>query len=235
MRVRERPVEPRPVIRRQGQPLPQPLHQVRVADEIPTEQHGIVLARLQDAPRIRVVPPTASEEGRVPKDLPELAQVHIGQAPRPEERLLLGLAEDLLVPRLDEADVAQQRQLPLELPAQVAPGLEALLAARLVEQAEGREPDGQAVLADLGGQRVHELEHEGAPPLRAAAVGVRPLVDVGREELLREVPVAGVQLHAVEARANTSLGSSHGVADGQSVGVPVSWGRLARPECHSCA
>lgn len=196
----ERAVEPRAVVGRQRSPLAQPLHQVGVADKVAPKQQGVARAALQQAPAVGVVEAAGGQEGRAGPDVAERAQVHLGQPPRVEECLLLGLGKDLLVPRLDEAHVAEVRQRPLELARQVAPGLEALRAAGLVEQAERAEADRQLLLAAHGlGQRAHELEDKSAPPLGRAAVGVGACVDVAAQELLGQVAVAAVKLDAVEA------------------------------------
>lgn len=196
----ERPIESRPIVRRQWQALAQPFHQVGVADKVPPKQQPIIRPALQDAPAIRVIEPTSRQERRVGPDGAERSEVHGGQAPRVQKLLLLGLGEDLLVTRLNEADVAEAWEARLELARQVAPGLEALLAAGLVEEAERAEPDREVLLAADGGrQRVHKLEHEAAPLLGGSAVVVGALVDVAAQELLGEVPVAAMHLDAVEA------------------------------------
>lgn len=193
--------------------MAQPLHQVGVAREPPAEKQRVVIAPLQDAPRVGVVEPAGGEEGGVAEDAAERRETDVQQPPGREEPLLLRLAVDLLEPRLDEADVRQPRQRALELAAQVAPGLEALLAARLVEEAEGREPDREVLLADGRGQFPHQLQHEPAALLDAAAVVVRPPVAVGIQELLGQVAVGAVQLDPVEPGLHGCLGRPAVVLD----------------------
>lgn len=94
----------------------------------------------------------------------------------------------------------------LELLGEMRPGFKTLLTAGLVEEAERREADGQVLLADCLGQLVHELEDEAAPFLRRVAVLVRPLVDVGAEELLWEISVSTVQFDPVEPGFQGCLG-----------------------------
>lgn len=212
----EWPIESRAVVRRQGQALAQPHHQVRVANKVPAKQQAVVSAALEDAPAIGVVEAAGRQERRVGPDGAEGREVHGRQAPRVQELPLLGLGEDLLVPWLDEADIAEAREARLELTREVAPGLEALLAAGLVEEAKGAQADGEVLrAADGGRQGVHELQDEAAPLLGRPAVLVGAPVDVAAEELLGQVPVATVQLDAVEAaRGDGDAGGRGVVGDG---------------------
>lgn len=95
--VLERPIEPAAIVRRERDAVLQPLHQVRVADEVAAVEQGVVLARLEHAPRVRIVPAAGREEGRGAEDLAECVEGHVGQAPALEEAVLLFVAEDLLV------------------------------------------------------------------------------------------------------------------------------------------
>jgi hypothetical protein len=61
------------------------------------------------------------------------------------------------------------------------------------------------VVADPCPHRVDDVQEEATAALDVAAVGVAALVRQGREELLHEVPVAAVQLDAVEARFTADL------------------------------
>ena len=61
--ILKRPIEPRPLIRSQGNTLLQPLHQIRVTGEQTPEEERIVAAGLQHAPGVLVVPATGGEEG----------------------------------------------------------------------------------------------------------------------------------------------------------------------------
>lgn len=75
----------------------QPLHQVRVADEVPPEEQGVVAAGLEDAPAVLVVEAARGEEGRVAHDLAEDAEVDVREAPGAQEGVLLLGGEDLFV------------------------------------------------------------------------------------------------------------------------------------------
>lgn len=94
--------------------------------------------------------------------------------------------------RLNEAHIRECGVSLLELLAQVGPGLQALLATSLVEQSERRQPNREVLLADRLGQLVHQLQDEAATLLGGTAILIRPLVDVGAEELFRQVPIAAV-------------------------------------------
>lgn len=119
----------------------------------------------------------------------------------------------------------------LQLLAEEGPGFHALLAAGLIEQTEGRQTDGQVLFADGLGQLIHQFQDEAAALLRRAAILISPLVDVGAEELLREISIATVQLDTVEANFHRRRGRSaevldclldmrHGQLDGWMVRVP---------------
>lgn len=61
--VLEGPIETGTIVRGQGEALLQPVNQIRVADKVPTIEKGIVFARLDDAPRVLIVPAAGREEG----------------------------------------------------------------------------------------------------------------------------------------------------------------------------
>src|SRR5712675_3043583 len=67
------------------------------------------------------------------------------------------------------------------------------------------EPYADPLCADGLDARTSDLKHEARAILHRAAVRVRPLIRVGLQELVGEVPVRAVYLHAVEPRL------SHGV------------------------
>jgi hypothetical protein len=91
--------------------------------------------------------------------------------------------------RFYKADVGEVRVGALQLLAQVRPRLDALLAARLVEETEWREPDSQILLPNGSGKRIHELKHKSAPLLRRSTIRIRALIDIRAEELLRQVSI----------------------------------------------
>lgn len=142
-------IEPGTVIRRQGDPFLQSVHQIGVADKVATVQKSIVFTRFHNSPGVLVVPPTSGEERSGPKDLTETIKGHIQQAPARKELVLLFRAEDLFIalgglavePRLirdqtyrfDKADIRQRGEILLETLAQVRPGLQTLFSARLIE------------------------------------------------------------------------------------------------------
>jgi hypothetical protein len=97
------------------------------------------------------------------------------------------------------------RKRALQLLAQVRPRLNALLAARLIEQTEWREANSQILFTNGGAQRIHELKHKAAPLLRRTTIPIRPLIDIRAEELLRQVSIPTMQLHPIEARFDSSL------------------------------
>lgn len=98
----------------------------------------------------------------------------------------------------------------------MGPRLNPLLAPGLVEKTKRRQPDGKIIGAAHGiCQGVHHLENKGAAFLWGAAVAVGALVDVGAQELLGDVAVAGVELDTVEASGHGSLGGTAVVVDGR--------------------
>lgn len=93
------------------------------------------------------------------------------------------------------------------------PGLETLLATTLVEQSKRRQPDRQVVLADGLRNGVHEFQDEPASLLRCTAIVIRALVDVGHQELLRQISIAAMNLDTVESNVHSRARSATVVLD----------------------
>lgn len=95
--ILKRPIEPTPIISRKRPPQPQPLHQIRIADEVAPKQQGVVAAGLDHAPTNRVVPAASGKEGRRAEDAPEQAQVRGREAPGFQVFFFFGRGDELLV------------------------------------------------------------------------------------------------------------------------------------------
>lgn len=95
--ILKRPIKPGPLIRRQRNPLAQPIHQVRVTSERPSEQDGIVAAGLQHAPGVLVVVTAGGKERRGAEDLAEAVEIDVRQAPGGQEGVFFFSAEDLFI------------------------------------------------------------------------------------------------------------------------------------------
>jgi hypothetical protein len=78
-----------------------------------------------------------------------------------------------------------------------------------VELVAGREADGDAALADRGGDGVRGLHDEADAPHDVRAVAVLAQVGVRAEELVQQVPVGGVQLDAVGACVDRAARGLH--------------------------
>lgn len=95
--ILKRTVEPRTIVRRKRDALPQPLDKVRVTGEVASVQKRVVPAVFQHAPRVALIPASGREEGSSSKDLAEAAQIDVGKPPAAEEVVLFLVAEDLLI------------------------------------------------------------------------------------------------------------------------------------------
>lgn len=95
--VLEGPIESTAVVRCEGDPLVQPLYQVRVAREVAAIQQGVVATGLKHIPRIGLIPSASGEERCGAEDFPEGGEVDVGETPALEEGIFLGHGEDLFV------------------------------------------------------------------------------------------------------------------------------------------
>ncbi|CAL4896175.1 unnamed protein product [Urochloa decumbens] len=164
----------------------EPLGQVRIRQEEPPKRHQVRVPFLHNLVPLLPIIPTRGNE-RPLERLPERPQPVRDHAAALHDRQ----------PRLDHVAVEQAAdgaELADEVPRQRR--RVGVVAVHVVR--ERREPHTDAPGADLAGDGADDLEREAAPVLETPAVLVVAVVGAVLEELLDDVPVGAVDLHAVE-------------------------------------
>jgi predicted O-linked N-acetylglucosamine transferase (SPINDLY family) len=95
----------------------------------------------------------------------------------------------------------------------IGEGAEGILVAHAMRVAARCEMQADALRAPNGDRRVHGFQHEPGAVLDGAAVGVRALVGAVLQELVEQVAVGAMQLHAIEAGRQGVLSRAAVVGD----------------------